>query len=147
MAKQKKPLPAMEWLQPRVRFTRWVSLIGYLALLLLIGVWNGVFADLHGARTWVVLSIVLVPLPTRAARSPPLPSESVRAKSHTTSAGVIPAGQGSEYRPAVPNAGSGVPSGSSRTNAAWREKSCRLLLALLDPATMTGLDKSKYQKK
>ncbi len=62
MAKQKKPLPAMEWLQPRVRFTRWVSLIGYLALLLLIGVWNGVFADLHGARTWVVLSIVLVPL-------------------------------------------------------------------------------------
>ena len=62
MAKQKKPLPAEEWLQPRVKASRWVSLIGYLALLLLIGIWNGVFADLHGARTWVVLSILLVPL-------------------------------------------------------------------------------------
>ncbi|HLT05269.1 MAG TPA: DUF2069 domain-containing protein [Pseudomonas sp.] len=62
MAKQKKPLPPVEWLQPRVKATRWISLAGYLALILLLGVWNGLFADLHGARTWVVLSIVLVPL-------------------------------------------------------------------------------------
>lgn len=62
MAKQKKPLPAVEWLQPRVSASRWISLVCYLALMLLIGVWNGLFADLHGARTWVVLCIVLVPL-------------------------------------------------------------------------------------
>lgn len=62
MAKAKKPLPAVEWLQPRVKASRWTSLIGYLALIAVIGVWNGLFADLHGARTWVVLTIVLVPL-------------------------------------------------------------------------------------
>ncbi|HLV17674.1 MAG TPA: DUF2069 domain-containing protein [Pseudomonas sp.] len=62
MARQKKPLPALEWLQPRVRASRWISLVCYLALILLLGIWNGFFADLHGARTWVVLSIVLVPL-------------------------------------------------------------------------------------
>nr|WP_250646579.1 DUF2069 domain-containing protein [Pseudomonas oligotrophica] len=55
-------MPALEWLQPRVRLVRAISLASYVALLLLVGIWNGLFADLHGARTWVVLSILLVPL-------------------------------------------------------------------------------------
>ncbi|MCF7203209.1 DUF2069 domain-containing protein [Pseudomonas oligotrophica] len=62
MARKNKPLPALEWLQPRVRLVRAISLASYVALLLLVGIWNGLFADLHGARTWVVLSILLVPL-------------------------------------------------------------------------------------
>lgn len=62
MARKNKPLPALEWLQPRVRLVRVISLASYVALLLLVGIWNGLFADLHGARTWVVLSILLVPL-------------------------------------------------------------------------------------
>lgn len=62
MARKNKPLPAQAWLEPRVRVVRAVSLLSYLALFLLVGIWNGVFADLHGARTWVVLSILLIPL-------------------------------------------------------------------------------------
>lgn len=62
MAKTAKPLPAMEWLEPRVKLTRALSLACFLALALLLLTWNLLFADLHGARTWVVLSIELLPL-------------------------------------------------------------------------------------
>ncbi|WP_417662983.1 DUF2069 domain-containing protein [Pseudomonas sp.] len=62
MAKEKKPLPDVQWLEPRVKFSRALSLFNYIALLVLITVWNLAFADLHGARSWVVLSIQLVPL-------------------------------------------------------------------------------------
>ncbi|HCP56057.1 MAG TPA: DUF2069 domain-containing protein [Pseudomonas sp.] len=62
MAKAKKPLPSLEWLQPRVRASRIISLVLFIALALLIAVWNLGFADLHGARTWVVMCIQLLPL-------------------------------------------------------------------------------------
>ncbi|NRH26541.1 DUF2069 domain-containing protein [Pseudomonas sp. MS19] len=62
MAKAKKPLPSLEWLQPRVQASRIVSLVLFVALALLIAVWNLGFADLHGARTWVVMCIQLLPL-------------------------------------------------------------------------------------
>lgn len=62
MAKMPKPLPSLAWLKPRLAVTRAISLLSFLALALLIGIWNGFFADLHGARPWVVLSIVLLPL-------------------------------------------------------------------------------------
>lgn len=62
MAKAKKPLPALEWLAPRVKLSRALSLFNYIALIVLITVWNLGFADLHGARNWVVLTIQLVPL-------------------------------------------------------------------------------------
>ncbi|MEH6483130.1 MULTISPECIES: DUF2069 domain-containing protein [Pseudomonas] len=62
MAKAKKPLPSLEWLQPRVQASRIISLVLFIALALLIAVWNLGFADLHGARTWVVMCIQLLPL-------------------------------------------------------------------------------------
>lgn len=62
MAKEKKPLPELQWLEPRVKLSRALSLFNYIALLVLITVWNLGFADLHGARNWVVLTIQLVPL-------------------------------------------------------------------------------------
>ena len=62
MARKPKPLPSLEWLTPRVKISRAVSLISFIALAALLLVWNLVFADLHGARTWVVVSIQLIPL-------------------------------------------------------------------------------------
>lgn len=62
MAKKNKPLPSLEWLTPRVKISRILSLITFVALAVLLLVWNLVFADLHGARTWVVVSIQLIPL-------------------------------------------------------------------------------------
>ncbi|WP_068828617.1 DUF2069 domain-containing protein [Pseudomonas sp. BMS12] len=62
MAKTPKPLPSLDWLAPRLKLSRALSLFSFLALLLLLLVWNLLFADLHGARTWVVLSIQLLPL-------------------------------------------------------------------------------------
>lgn len=62
MAKTPKPLPSLEWLTPRLKLSRSLSLISFFALLALLLVWNLGFADLHGARTWVVLSIQLLPL-------------------------------------------------------------------------------------
>lgn len=62
MAKTPKPLPAVEWLNPRLILSRALSLVSFFALLVLLLIWNVAFADLHGARTWVVLSIQLLPL-------------------------------------------------------------------------------------
>lgn len=62
MAKQAKPLPALDWLQPRLKLSRALSLFSFIALFVLLLGWNLGFADLHGARIWVVLSIQLVPL-------------------------------------------------------------------------------------
>ncbi len=63
MARNKdKPLPPLEWLQPRMRLMHVVSLVLLAALALLLVVWNQFFADLHGARTWVISAIELFPL-------------------------------------------------------------------------------------
>ncbi|AYC32163.1 DUF2069 domain-containing protein [Pseudomonas cavernae] len=62
MAKKAKPLPSLDWLQPRLNASRLLSLLCYFALVLLLLVWDLVFADLHGARTWVILLIELAPL-------------------------------------------------------------------------------------
>ncbi|MBU3058087.1 DUF2069 domain-containing protein [Pseudomonas indica] len=62
MARKAKPLPSLEWLQPRLTFSRAMSLASLVALAALLLLWNLLFADLHGARTWVVLSIQLLPL-------------------------------------------------------------------------------------
>lgn len=62
MARAKKPLPSLEWLQPRLKLSRALSLFSFIALLGLVLVWNLVFADLHGARISVVLAIQLLPL-------------------------------------------------------------------------------------
>ena len=62
MAREKKPLPSLKWLQPRMKLSRALSLFSFVALLLLLLVWNLAFADLHGARIGVVLAIQLLPL-------------------------------------------------------------------------------------
>ncbi|TBU99914.1 DUF2069 domain-containing protein [Stutzerimonas kirkiae] len=62
MARKPRPLPSLQWLAPRVSFSRWLSLLSFAALAVLLLAWNLLFADLHGARTWVVLSIQLLPL-------------------------------------------------------------------------------------
>ena len=62
MARKPKPLPSIEWLSPRIKWSRAISLASFLGLALLVVLWNLVFADLHGARTWVVVGIQLIPL-------------------------------------------------------------------------------------
>ena len=62
MAKTDKPLPSLAWLEPRVKLSRQVSLTCFVALTVLLLVWNLFFANLHGARIWVVLAIELLPL-------------------------------------------------------------------------------------
>lgn len=62
MAKKPKVLPALDWLEPRVKVSRVLSLLcffGLIALLIIYYLW---LADLHGARPWVILMIELVPL-------------------------------------------------------------------------------------
>lgn len=62
MAKQAKPLPTLDWLQPRLKLSHSLSLFSFFALTALLLGWNLFFADLHGARLWVVLAIQLAPL-------------------------------------------------------------------------------------
>ena len=62
MAKIAKPLPALSWLQPRLSISRGISLFSFFALAVLLVVWNLAFADLHGARTEVIMAIELAPL-------------------------------------------------------------------------------------
>ena len=62
MAKKPKVLPPTEWLEPRVRLMRVVSLACFFGLIGLLWVYYLGFADLHGARPWVILLIELVPL-------------------------------------------------------------------------------------
>lgn len=62
MARKNKPLPPLEWLEPRQRLTRWLSLALFVALLALLGVWYLLLEDLHGARPWVILGVHWLPL-------------------------------------------------------------------------------------
>ena len=62
MAKKPKVLPPIEWLQPPVRLMRVVSLACFFGLIALLCVYYLMFANLHGARPWVILLIELVPL-------------------------------------------------------------------------------------
>ncbi|AKX58995.1 hypothetical protein AKN88_02860 [Thiopseudomonas alkaliphila] len=62
MAKAKKALPSLEWLQPRLKLSHRLSIFFVLGLVVLLAVWNLFYANLHGARTWVIMLIELVPL-------------------------------------------------------------------------------------
>ena len=62
MAKQPKVLPSIEWLKPRVRLMRALSLVCFFGFIGLLCVYYLMFANLHGARPWVILLIELVPL-------------------------------------------------------------------------------------
>ncbi|WP_095106870.1 DUF2069 domain-containing protein [Pseudomonas sp. Irchel 3E20] len=62
MAKKPKVLPTIEWLQPRVRLARILSLVCFFALVGVLALFYLCLLDLHGARPWVILLIELVPL-------------------------------------------------------------------------------------
>ncbi|ANC05465.1 membrane protein [Pseudomonas putida] len=62
MARKLKVLPALDWLAPRLRLTRALSLACFFGLIALLVVNNLWFADLHGARVEVILAIELIPL-------------------------------------------------------------------------------------
>ncbi|WP_372821293.1 DUF2069 domain-containing protein [Pseudomonas parafulva] len=62
MARKPKVLPAPDWLAPRLRLTRALSLACFFGLIALLVVNNLWFADLHGARVEVILAIELIPL-------------------------------------------------------------------------------------
>jgi uncharacterized membrane protein len=55
-------LPPLDWLLPRVRTTRALSLACFFGLIVLLVVNNLWFANLHGARVEVILAVELVPL-------------------------------------------------------------------------------------
>jgi uncharacterized membrane protein len=55
-------LPPVEWLEPRVRWSRVAALLCFFGLIALLSIYYLAIADLHGARGWVILSIELVPL-------------------------------------------------------------------------------------
>ena len=62
MAKKPKILPEVQWLEPRVRIARILSLVCFFGLVGLLGIYYLLVADLHGARPWVILLIELIPL-------------------------------------------------------------------------------------
>lgn len=62
MAKTPKPLPSLDWLKPRMAVSRAVSLASFLALTVLLLVWNLMFADIPSKLLWVILAFQLAPL-------------------------------------------------------------------------------------
>lgn len=62
VARKPKVLPALDWLAPRLRLTRALSLACFFGMIALLVVNNLWFADLHGARVEVILAIELIPL-------------------------------------------------------------------------------------
>jgi uncharacterized membrane protein len=62
VARTPKPLPALEWLKPRLAISRAISLVSFLALTILLLVWNLAFADLPDKLLWVILTFQLLPL-------------------------------------------------------------------------------------
>lgn len=62
MPKTDKPLPSLEYLEPRLRISRILSLIGYLGVIFVLLIYNALFAELHGANPLVIIGTLLVPL-------------------------------------------------------------------------------------
>ncbi len=62
MASKPKVLPSQAWLEPRVKLGRALALACFLGLIGLLCGYYLMFADLHGARPWVILLVELVPL-------------------------------------------------------------------------------------
>tara|TARA_R100001244_G_scaffold12886_1_gene14686 strand:+ start:11836 stop:12246 length:411 start_codon:yes stop_codon:yes gene_type:complete len=62
VAKTRKPLPALDWLKPRMAISRAISLVSFLALAALLLVWNLLFAEIPGKLLWVILAFQLLPL-------------------------------------------------------------------------------------
>ncbi|WP_324733823.1 DUF2069 domain-containing protein [Pseudomonas paeninsulae] len=62
MAKTPKPLPSLDWLKPRMAVSRAISLLSFMALAVLLLVWNLMFAEIPDKLLWVILAFQLAPL-------------------------------------------------------------------------------------
>lgn len=62
MARTPKPLPSLEWLKPRLAFSRAASLLSFVALSGVLLGWNLWFAGIPGKLLWVILALQLTPL-------------------------------------------------------------------------------------
>ena len=62
MAKTAKPLPSLEWLQPRLNISRAVSLLSFFSLAALLLAWNLWFANVPSKLLWAILGVQLAPL-------------------------------------------------------------------------------------
>ncbi len=62
MAKIAKPLPALEWLQPRLKLSRVATLVSFFALTALLLAWNLFIAEIPGELRWVIASLQLIPM-------------------------------------------------------------------------------------
>lgn len=62
MAKIAKPLPSLEWLQPRLNISRVASLLSFFSLTALLLVWNLHYANIPGKLLWVILGLQMTPL-------------------------------------------------------------------------------------
>jgi uncharacterized membrane protein len=62
VAKIVKSLPTLEWLQPRLKLSRIISLLSFFGLGTLLLVWNLWFANVPGKLLWVILGAQLAPL-------------------------------------------------------------------------------------
>ena len=60
MAKIAKPLPALEWLQPRLKLSRVATLVSFFALTALLLAWNLFIAEIPGELRWVIASLQLI---------------------------------------------------------------------------------------
>ncbi len=62
MAKIAKPLPSLEWLQPRLNISRVLSLLCFFGIGAALVVWNLWFANVPSNLLWIVLGAQLAPL-------------------------------------------------------------------------------------
>lgn len=62
MSRADKPLPPLDYLEPRMFVSRILALTGYLGVILVLLIYNALFADLHGANPLVIIGTLLVPL-------------------------------------------------------------------------------------
>jgi len=62
VARIAKPLPSLEWLQPRLNISRVTCLLSFFSLTALLLVWNLHYANIPGKLLWVILGLQLTPL-------------------------------------------------------------------------------------
>lgn len=62
MSKAEKPLPSLEYLEPRLFISRLLALAGYLGVILILLIYNALFANLHGANPLVIIGTLVAPL-------------------------------------------------------------------------------------
>lgn len=62
MSRADKPLPPLEYLQPRIQISRLLAALGYAGLLACLFIYNAFIGDLHGASPLIIVSVLLIPL-------------------------------------------------------------------------------------